>query len=801
MIWHDLRHALRAIARAPGFAAVVILTFALTIGANATVFSVVSAVLLQRLPYPASDRLVILDADARGRSRAGVADAEVIELKEEQSLFDQIARIHRVNAHLNVDGEMEQVAGASATDEALVILGVPLAHGRLLVAARDFGNDGFARSVIISHELWERRFSASRDAIGRHIEVNNLEMQIVGVLRPDFRVYLPSNSAVPERVDLWFSRPLETTRRGRGQSTIARLAPGVSLGEAQRRLDVLSSRFMTDHPADYADGPVRLYAEPLLQQLTADVGPALWALGGAVAFVLLIGCVNIGNLMLARARFRAAEMAVRHSLGGSRRRLIAQVFTETATLACAGGIAGLLLAHAGVAVIEWLRPMHLPRQSTIRVDWAVVAFTAVVSIAVSVVCSLLPALWHATPGANQSLRLGRAEVQRPGVRRLQRALVVAEVALCIIPLVGGGLMLRTFVNLLNAPLGFRPDQVLTAKVEYSFGVFATPESHLRLMTAAIERVAQLDGARGVSAGGPLPLDFPFIRTYGKAGDSEPFASQASLQSVFPGYLSITGVELKAGRDFTIDDLVHERRVAIVDERIAKQLWPDGALGQRLLIGLGRQPFAFEVIGVSNPVRAIQVRDTSTPHVFVPYDQFGLIMSLVIKTDRDVAAIGPAIKRAVESLGTRRPVYDITPMRTYVDRSIADARFTTLIVAAFGVAALSLAGIGIFGTLTYLAAQRRQEFAVRMALGASARRVLATVVGEGLLLTGVGAVAGFAGAIAVGSLLDNLLYDVTTLDWPTLGAVAVTVVAIALIGTALPAQRAARTDPAAALRSE
>ena len=801
--WRDIRYGCRMIARAPGFAAVVILTLALVIGANATVFSVMHAVLWRELPYPAAGRLVLVDADVRGITNAGLSDAEAMDLRAESALFDRLASLLRVNAAVTIDGEMEQVAAASVTDDALDMLGAsPLLHGRLLEAARDLGSDRFVRGVVISHELWQRRLNGDPRAVGRHIEVNNLDVEIVGVLRRDFRLFLPANTALPEVADIWFPRPFEDDRRFRGPGTLARLAPGLTIDAARARLDALARRFIADHPVDYGDRTLRLDVRPLQEVLTDDARAAMWVLAGAVAFVLLIGCVNVGNLMLARARTRAPELAIRQALGAGRSRLVRQLFTETAVLALVGGAAGLLLAYAGVALLDWLRPTHLPRQSQITINGAVVLFTATLSIGVSLVFSLLPALPDRTRAGGESLKSGRGDVQRSGMRRLQRGLVIAGVALCIVPLVAGGLMVHTFINLANAPLGFNTDGVLTAKIAVSLRLFPERQQRLQLITNAMERVRQLPGVRAVSAGGPLPFDHQFLRSYGRADEPGSLTSQASVQSVFPGYLGLTGVQLKAGRDFTRDDLLSGRKVAIVDERIAGQLWSDGrAIGQRLSVGQGRSLSGFEVIGVTTAVRAVRVRDSIVPHLFVPYEQFGLMVALVIETSEPAAAIGPEIKRAVESLGTRRPVYDILPLRTYVEGSVGDTRFTMLVLVAFAGAALALAGVGIYGTLAYLTSRRSQEFAIRMALGASAARVLRSVVGEGLILIGAGSTIGLAGAMAASAFLRDLLYEVTPFDLPTLLSVAAIVAAVAVAAITHPAIRAARTELAVVLRAE
>lgn len=802
MLRRDIRFGFRMLMRTPGFAAVVILTLALAIGANATVFSVMRAVLWRALPYPDSNRIVVFDADAGGLARMGLSDGEAVDLREQSTLFDRLASVARVNAAVSIDDVMEEVPAASATDDALPMLGaVPLQAGRLLEASRDLRSDGFAQSVIISYDLWQRRFGG-RAAVGQHIEVNNLNVEVVGVLRPDFRVYLPASAAVPDVADIWFPRPYEHDRRTRGPTTIARLTPGVSIDRARTQLEPLARRFVVNYPADYANGRLHLTVRPLQEAVTAETAPALWALAGAVAFVLLIACVNIGNLMLARARVRAPEMAIRQALGASRLRLLQQLLAEAAILSVAGGAAGLWIAYGGVALVEWLRPAHLPRQSQIHLDGAVVLFVALLSMSVSAAFTVIPAIRSVI--ADGSLAVGRAQVQRSGARRLQRSLVMAEVALCVVPLVAAGLLLHTFANLVSAPLGFDPDRVLTAKVGYSLRFFPSHDQQLALVTNAIERVGHLPGVRAVSAGGPLPFDVQFLRNYGRAGADETLIAPATLESICPGYLHVTGVQLETGRDFTQDDLVSGRKVAIVDERIARQLWNGGdAIGRRLAIGAGgATPVTeFEIVGVTTAVRAVQVRDAAVPHIFVPFLQFGLTMALVIDTDQPASAMAPAVKGAVESLGTRRPVYDILPLRTYVDRSLGDTRFLMSILLAFAGAALLLAGVGIYGTLAYLTAQRYQEFAVRLALGASAGQVLRGVVGEGLSLTAAGAAMGLAVAMAVTTIFRSLLYEVTPFDPLTLAFVTGTVAIVALAAITQPAIRAARTDPADVLRAQ
>jgi putative ABC transport system permease protein len=799
----DIACGVRTMRRSPGFALVVVGTLALCIGANVTMFSVMNAVLWRQLPYPDAERLVVVDADYRGTASAGISDGEAADLRAEPGLFDLVATLWRVDANLTDGSDYEQVAAASATDDAVQLLGgVPLAYGRSLEARRDHGADGYVDAVVISHELWRRRYNADPLVVGRHTQINNLDVEIVGVLPPGFRAFLPGNAAFPEVVDVWFPRKFEPAdRRTRGPVTIARLAPGVSIEQAHTRVETLAGRFSTQYAADYNGMSFRPIVRPLHEVLTARARPALWALTAAVWFVLLIGCVNIANLMLARARVRAPEIAVRRALGAPRSRLIAQFFTESAVLTIIGAASGFLLAFAGLAFVEWLRPLHLPRQSQITIDGMAAAYTVALTVLVTLAFGVVPPL-SAIGSSNAALRAARSEVQRAGMRRTQRALVVAEVALSIVPLVAAGLMLRTFINLSNAPIGFNPDDVVTAKPAVSVRLFQGTRAQLRLFETIMDRVRRLPGVEAVSAGGPLPLDdLQFIRTYGRVDEALPLVSRATMQSALPGYIAITGMTLRAGRDFTIDDMMNERAVVIIDERVATRLFPNGAVGQRMALDRGRKAAPVEIIGVTNAVRAMRVDDDSLPHILVPYHFYGLQMPLVIKTSQSAAALAPAMKQIAHDVGMRRPIHSIRPMQDYVDAAIADRRFTMLVLIGFGAASLLLAAIGVYGTLAYLTSQRRQEFGLRMALGASAGRILRSVAGEGLWLSALGGVVGIAGAAALASGLRDLLYDVAPFDVTTLVGVTALVAVASLLAAVHPAWRAAGVDPAATLRAE
>ena len=794
-----LKDALRSLKRTPGFAVVVTLTLGLGIGTSVTTFTVMQGVLWKPLPYPGAERLVLLDGFSKTGATRGIKPYEVTQLKAQSRTLDSIAVVSGVPANLNIDGELERVFAVSAHVEALTMLGAdPPALGRLINDRTDFSADGFVNAVVISDALWRRHFGADPSAIGRHIQVNNLNVLIVGVLRPGLKLFLPAATNTAEDPDVWFPRghseALDTS-----QSALARLAPGVTLAQANAELDTLGAAFAAAHPQHYAGNP-RLFAAPAQDVLTARVKPALLALGTAVAFVLLISCVNVTNLLLARAKSREREIAVRAALGASRGRIIAQLLTESAVLAAGGAAVGLAFAYGGVELLDWLRPTNLPRQSQIGIDIGVTLLALGLSAVVCLVCGSIPALRMTRREQMDPLRSGRSGMSAPGLRRLQRALVIAEVALSIVPLIGGGLMLRSFWNLTQAPLGFDPSGLVTARVQMSFRALPDLESRLTLVRRAINEVSQLPGVSAVAAAGPLPMPFPNNRAFSRENvfDAGVYASQ---QPVLPGYLALTRTPLLQGRDISDDDLRAGRLVAVIDQRLAARLYPEGALGKRLQTKMGSKPALIEIVGITPPVRASRVSDGDLPHVFLSYNVMQVEPWLVVRTERRASEIAPDIRRAVEALGTNRPVVDIRPMQDYVDMSIGDTRFMMLMLTAFAAASLLLAGIGMYGALAYLISQRTQEFGVRMALGATAGSVMALVAREGALLSGIGAVAGMGVALGVAGTLRGLLYGVAPIDATTVMVVSLLMGTVAIAAASVPAWRAARVDPTAALRTE
>ena len=601
----DARYGSRILWRSPSYALVVILTIALGIGVNVAIFSVIHAVLWRSLPYPDASRIVAIEADTRDIPSARAASGAAFDVREASRAVTHIAHVEGRDAMIEIDGVMERVAAARATDDLLPLLGAPVVLGRMLISSEDM-RGLVVMGVVISHELWQRRFQgdANDKIIGRHFIVNNFDVQVVGVTRPGLRVYLPPANRVEERVDVWLPIGLEPFRMYRGLPLLGRLAPGADVALAQAECDALAAAFVGRHPGAYPNDQLRIAIRPLGEVVTRDAKAPLMALAGAVGFVLLMACVNVANLMVARAKTRERELAVRRALGATRLRLVRQLLAENLVFTVVGGVGGVWLARAGISILDWLRPVHLPRQTEIAIDGVVLLWSVGLAVACSVLFGLVPALFSTLfsgDALGQPLNSGRGGSAMTRSRALQRGLVVAEVALSIVPLVAAGLMLRTFTNLLHAPIGFDPSQVLTARVSLNLRAFPEIDARSGFFREAIARVRALPGVDAVSVGGPLPFaPAQTTERYWRRDDVDAVPSLGMQQTIMPGYFAVMGIPLRSGRDFTDDDITEQRSVVIVDERLAAQLWGGDAIGKRLAVAATK---TLEVVGVAAPIRS------------------------------------------------------------------------------------------------------------------------------------------------------------------------------------------------------
>ena len=806
----DIRYACRSLRRSPGFTVVVLVTLALGIGSNLTMFGLIRAVLWRPLPYPAPNRIVAIQVDARNVPNTGATIGEVLDLKEKSRSFEQVSMINAVDADLEYQGNQEHVEAASVSDNFLPLLGAYPALGRTLDSRIDEGKQQVL-AIVISDELWRRRFSADPKVIGKAVLVNNLEVRIVGVLARGFRLFMPPDVSASEQIDVWFPASLGPERRYRGIPVVARLRPGVTLAQANAELQGLAAQFEREYPGFYSGGKgwqaspwdsapggkLQLRARLLHEEITREARPALFLLAGAVGFVLLIACVNAANLLLARGSARQREFEIRRALGAGRIRVMRQLLTESLVLATGAAAIGLLCARFGLEGLGRLSYSHIPLQSRIGMDLPVALVAVVLSVVTSAFFGLLPAWRMASDKAAIALRAGRT--QTAGSRRLQRTLVVAEVALSILPLACGGLMLRSFVKLTHIPLGFNPADVLTVKVPFNYKRYPRKEQRWALLQEMLERVRAIPGVQAVSAANPIPLaGDQQTRRVGRTDQPDVQPLLATQQGATPGYLGVVGTPLLAGRDFNNADIVDPPRVTIIDAFLAKRLWPEGAIGKRLAVYRTGRRDEYEVVGVTAAVRATRVRDENIPHFMLP-DEYP--ETLVIKTHERPERLSPEIEAAVSAVHVERATFDVRPMSEYVSDSIGDTRFMLFVLSIFAGASVLLSAVGLYGTLAYLTARRSQEFGIRLALGATLRGIVAIVFWESVTLAAAGVVLGLAGLAAVTGAMRGLLYGVGAFDGVTVSGVAGLVGIVALAAASVPAWRAARIDPQVSLRSE
>lgn len=805
-ILQDLRFAVRVLARNPGYAVTAVLTLAVGIGAATAIFTVLSRVLLEPLPYREPERLVILRADTATATQALLSSQEVAELRL-SGFFDRVGAMNLVEGSLTGEGDMESVTAASATDSFLRVLGVDPLLGRHLSLREDV-SDEVVSGVVISYELWQRHYGLAPDTLGRRIDVNNLPVTVVGILPRGFRVHLDPRLAVPERIDLWFPRDLEGTPPERFEITVARLKAGVTPAQAQTMLDGISARVVGQYPGAYPERQLTLRGSPLQDDMGRSVRPALVALMAAVSILLLMSCANVAHLTLARGSVRVRELAVRQALGATPRRLIRLLIMESLLLGAAAGLVGLLLGHWGVSVLRTVAAAgaHIPRIEQVAIDLPVLLFTVLISVGAVAAFGLVPALLAARRDLLPGLRTGAASGGAAhGEGRLRSLLVISEVALLFVLLVAGGLVLRAVTELQRVPLGFQPDGVIVARTEIAGRFFRDPLKREAFYRSAIAAVAGMPGVQTVSLGAPLPLDGGRAEQLFAKDDQPSSPPQTASRSViWAGYLRTMGIPLLDGRELTDDDLAAHRRAIVVDETLARALWPGrSAVGQQLWLDPKRKTAGWaEVVGVAGAVQSDTLRAAGRGLIYTPYHLSPRVsMSLIVRSDATAAALAPELKRRIEGLGGRRPVHAVLPLRAYVDDQAADGRFALFVFSVLGIVGLAVGMAGLYGVLAYTTAKRMHEIGVRLALGARPLAVCLLVAGRSLAATAAGILLGAIAAGLVTRYLQTLLFQVSPLDPRTFAAVAGLLLLVALAASIIPARRALRADPKSALGAE
>jgi putative ABC transport system permease protein len=765
-MFQDLRFGLRMLLKKPGFTLIAILTMALGIGANTAIFSVVNAVLLNPLPFEEPESLIRIYGHflAISQDNMSASVPEFTDYREQTQSFEHVAGYDDFSANLTpTDGEPERVEALAVTPELFSVLKVTPQAGRVFLPEE--AQDGHDDVVLVSNELWRRRFGADSNIVGQKVIVNGRNHIVVGIM--------PEGFAFPQRTELW--KPLwfpaeqyDQQRRGnRGVDVIGRLKQTVSLPVAQAEMDHLAAQLTQQYPRNYESRGWTIAVVPLLEDYVGQARKGLLVLLGAVAFVMLIACANVANLSLTRATARRQEIALRLALGAARWRVTRQLLTESVLLAFVGGVAGLLLAAWGTGLLLRFAPDDLPRIHEVRVDGRVLAFTFGVSLVTGILFGLLPALAASNPDLNETLKEGgRGGTGTAKRRRMRSAFVIAEITLALVLLVGAGLMLKSFWRLQRVDPGFNPDGVLTMRMLLPFETYQKPAQRGAFYKQVLERIQSAPGVEAVSAVSRIPLtqggNSGTISGENSAVGPSDLPVEAEWRWVAPDYFTAIGTTLLAGRTFTDADAEGAPLVAVVDESFAQRYYPnEDPVGKRIKRGKldSTRPW-MTIAGVVRHVQSRGLDATSGVQVYFPFyqDPTAYNMSLVIRTSAaDPRSLSGTVRAAIQSLDKNQPVFDVFTLRQIVGDSMAQRRFSMLLMGIFAAVALALAAVGIYGVLSYSVAQRTHEIGIRVALGAQTSDVLKLIIGEGMRLTSIGVAIGLGAAFALKRLLETLLF--------------------------------------------
>jgi len=801
----DLRYAVRTLVERPGFTVVAVLTIALGVGGTTAMFGVVDAVLLRPLPYAEPDRLVMLWTRTPGGPQAAASWPEFVDWREQSHSFADMAVWRGQSVSLTGGAEPERVVGAFVSDRFFPLLGARPALGRTFTAEET--DPATARPVaVLGHGLWQRRFGSDPGILGRSLVLNGQSHTVVGVLGPDFDGGNAPAHGWFMGCDVFLPISYFPNKKGlaRGETEIlvlGRLRPGVDASQAGTDMAVVARRLEQAYPDTHAGRGVEIV--PLHEQIVGSFKPALLVLLGAVGLVLLIACANVANLLLARASRRRRELALRAALGAGRTRLLRQLLTESAVLALLGGALGLLVGHWGLALLMSLAPAGvLPGSLTL--DGRVMAFALVLTAATGVCFGLVPAIQASRPDLDGVLKeAGRGGSGSAG-HRFRDELVVAEVTLSLVLLVGAGLLLRSAVALQRAELGFRPDHVLTAEFRLPPGRYPEPRVIAAFFRQTLERLRAVPGIESAALARAVPFSGNGgSTTFQVEGEPEPPKGRepvAQLNIVSPDYFRTMGIRQLEGRDFDEHDTADVPSVAVVNETMARQLWPGmDPIGRRLRL---RDAGWVTVVGVVGDVRHSGPSEPPQPQIYTTHEQDARIFACVVaRTAGEPMAMAAPMRAALWAVDKDQPVWKVRAMEELVTGSRGTARAMSLLVGVFAAVALALAGVGIYGVMAYAVSQRTREIGIRMALGAASGRVLRLVVGRALVLTSVAIVLGAIGATVLARLLGTLLFGVGPADPVTFGVAAAALASVGTLAACLPARRAARIDPVRALTEE
>ncbi len=809
MIAQDVRYAFRSLARAPGFTLVALVTLALGIGGTTAIFSVVDGVLLRPLPYPEPTRIVTLSRrTGGGTDDASFSAADFLDYKRASRSFAALAGYREDIVDLTGSGEPVRVSALETTAGFFDVFGLPALHGRLYGEATD--RPGGPRLVVITEGMWRQHLGANPQAVGSTLRLNGIPFTVLGIVADDI-------ATPPQDVDVLVlaDREVPTSpvpidgdpRRSREIqyfNAIGRLAAGVTVDQASAELGSISARLAREFPDTNANETA--VAVPYHERLVGDVRRALLVLLGAVALVLLIACANIAGLLLARGASRRRELAVRGALGASRGRLVRQLLTESGVLALAGGVLGLLVSYWGLSALVALAPESIPRLQDVRIDPRVVAFAAAASAVVGLVFGVIPAFHGSRQQVTEALKAGgRSGTARAGA---QKVFVVAEVALALVLLIGAGLMLTSFARLRAVDTGYSVRNLVSVWVALPQARYDNA-AQARFYSDLLERVR----ANAVTSRSALVFPPPFsggsaAGGYAVAGrPAQPRGDQpvAQLASVSPGYFQTMGIAMVRGRDVSERDTTEAPRISVVNQTLAHAEWPDeDPIGQRIAIGGDpADPDSWmTIVGVVADSKRSDLQGPMRPAIYLPHTTFTLpFMALVTRSDAGDAAVGTAVRSAVTALDPELPIAEVQRIERLLDRATGQPRFRALLLGAFAAIALLLAAVGLYGLISYTVTQRVPEIAVRLALGARPAQVGRLVVGQGVGLALLGIVVGLACALGLVRLIEGLLFSVSATEPAVYAALTALLLAIAAVASYVPARRAMRVNPMAAIRAE
>ncbi|MEM7349870.1 MAG: ABC transporter permease [Acidobacteriota bacterium] len=810
----ELRDALRSLRRHPGFTAVVVGTLGLGLAANTTIFSLVHGVLLRPLPYADPERLAMIwgDLGDGAQSLPVVHLLDYHDYRRKSVLFEDFAaattaRFVGADGVLSGDGEPEKVELAAVTANFFPLLGIDPARGRHFVPGEDVYQG--PKLVWISHELWQRRYGGDAALLGQTIRLDGFEHEVVGILPAGFRLHLPPEAFGLKHSDVWMPMQVDEgdlpPRNYTGYTVFGRLKDGVTWQQAGEEMAAIAADLRAEH-AVHAASNLRIRAVPLHHDVVKAAGPALWALFGAVGFLLLIVCVNVTNLLLMRGAGRRRELAIRAALGADRSQVVRRLLAESLLLATLGGALALLLARGGLALLRWLQPASLPRLDDVHLDLRVVLFTVGIALLTAIVSGLAPAAKVVVRDLAATLREGGRTAGGRDARRLRALLVVGELSLSLVLLIGVGLMIRSFVAIERVQPGFEPAGALTFRLDLPRAFYAEGEDRKAFWDSLEEGLRALPGVREVGAISQLPLT--------GSGSLQPYAFDAETarnweqvtadgRSVRPGYFAAMGMQLVAGRPFAAYDLEPDlpQRI-LIDVSLARHAFGgESPIGQRLQVepSSNEDPFA-EVVGVIAHPRIHDLTQDVRPQIYRPSGGRGGFW-WVVRGEGDPALMAASVRRVVADLDRRLPITELRPFGSYVEQATAPFRFSLLLLTLFGGLALLLACLGIYGVISHSVGLRNREFAIRLALGDRPAGVTRLILLQGLRLLAAGTVLGLVAAAGLTGALAGHLYGVSATDPLTWVAVSAVLGLVALTACYLPARRAARTAPSLLLRSD